>query len=148
MIVGVTGTRYGRENEALEKLRQTLKTKGAKEFHHGDCEGWDEQAHFIAKQLGLRIVVHPPDDDRHRAWCSGGLVLPPKPYLERNRDIVNAIQFLIAAPDGPERTRSGTWSTVRYAKKRGVPGVIYTPPSLLNPPQPHTVTERHSRQWS
>ena len=47
------------------------------------------------------------------------------PYLERNKNIVNAVDFIIAAPDGPEKVRSGTWSTVRYAKKVGTKGVVW-----------------------
>lgn len=44
---------------------------------------------------------------------------PAKPYLERNKDIANeGIDGLIAAPSGwVEELRSGTWATVRYARK-------------------------------
>lgn len=52
---------------------------------------------------------------RTRAWhCA---VLEPKPYLVRNKDIVNASEGMLAAPRGPEELRSGTWSTIRYARK-------------------------------
>jgi hypothetical protein len=46
-------------------------------------------------------------------------LLPEREYLQRNRDIVDATDVLLAAPDGPERVRSGTWSTVRYAYRAG-----------------------------
>jgi hypothetical protein len=63
--------------------------------------------------------VHPPTDDRKRAFCTGnGADWEPKPYLERNHDIVDETTILIACPNGEERMRSGTWATVRYARQR------------------------------
>lgn len=48
------------------------------------------------------------------------IVLPAKDYLARNHDIVDAAGLLIAAPSGPaEKRRSGTWATVRHARKQG-----------------------------
>jgi hypothetical protein len=41
-----------------------------------------------------------------------------KPYLARNKDIVRATEMLVAAPaQDIEQLRSGTWSTVRFARK-------------------------------
>jgi hypothetical protein len=89
-------------------------------LHHGDCVRSDCLAHEIALTLGLRIVIHPPTNARFRALCEGAdLVLPPRDYLQRNRDVVDAGQLLIAMPHIPTETlRSGTWSTIRYARKR------------------------------
>jgi hypothetical protein len=40
-----------------------------------------------------------------------------KPYLSRNKDIVLETELLIATPgEEEEQIRSGTWSTVRYAR--------------------------------
>ena len=40
------------------------------------------------------------------------------PYTRaQHKQIVNVCDVLIAAPSGPEKLRSGTWSTVRYARK-------------------------------
>lgn len=125
MILGVTGSRVARPDRTEAKLFAFLCENDVKELHHGDCVGWDKQCHDMASRYGVKIIIHPPTDDRLRAFCEGGAVLDPKPYLDRNRDIVDACTFLIAAPDGPERQRSGTWSTVRYAKSRGVPGVVW-----------------------
>ena len=48
-----------------------------------------------------------------------------KRYLERNRDIVDACDILIACPRTlKEELRSGTWATVRYARKVGKPVAI------------------------
>lgn len=124
MIIGVTGSRNPRPERVVSALRQRLIALGAAELHFGDCVGFDAQAYEVATELGLRTVAHPPDNDALRAWCAALIILPAKPYLERNRAIVNAVDFLVAAPDGPEALRSGTWSTIRYAKKVGKRGVI------------------------
>lgn len=87
------------------------------EFHHGDCIGADRIAHIIAKSIGLKIILHPPDNDSKRAFCKAHVERKPKPYLDRNHDIVDETDCLIAAPQGPEELRSGTWATVRYARK-------------------------------
>ncbi len=57
--------------------------------------------------------------------------LPAKEYLERDRDIVDATEALFATPDGPERAKSGTWYTVRYAVKTGKPVYICYPDGFL-----------------
>lgn len=92
------------------------------EFHHGDCIVADEFAHNVALRLGYRIVIHPPKNPKKRAFCKGyDYIHPKKSYLDRNIAIVLAVDVLLAAPDGPERQRSGTWSTVRNARKYGKP---------------------------
>ena len=127
MILGVTGSRDGGGFKRQGKFFQFLCNNNVSGLHHGDCIGWDEECHEICAHYGIKIVMYPPIEDRYRAFCKGGDRMPPKPYLDRNKDIVNAVDFLIAAPDGPERQRSGTWSTVRYAKKVGVKGVVWMP---------------------
>lgn len=96
-------------------------------FHHGDCMGADEEAHNIVSQYeGLCIVVWPPSVANKRAFCNGDSIQPVQGYLERNQSIVDTSDYLIAAPKGPEELRSGTWSTVRKARKKGIPiAVVY-----------------------
>jgi hypothetical protein len=46
----------------------------------------------------------------------------------RNHDIVDETELLIACPgELAEAVRSGTWATVRYARKLGRPIVIFWP---------------------
>ena len=40
-----------------------------------------------------------------------------KEYLERNDDIVNSVSTLLAGPKDLDRTRSGTWYTIRKAQE-------------------------------
>lgn len=120
-VIGFTGTRRGTTGPQQETLRRILTGAliAGGEMHHGDCVGADEEAHAIADSLGAAIYVHPPVDPSFRAYCDGrttAYVAEPKPYLERNRDIVDESDVLVACPDGPERRRSGTWATIRYAR--------------------------------
>lgn len=119
MKIGFTGTQRGMTDTQRTRVAELLKR--ASEFHHGDCVGADAQAHELALALKIPIVIHPPENPNKRAWCQGGLVLPPKPYLERNQDIVDQTEILIATPFEAETLRSGTWATVRYARRRGIP---------------------------
>ena len=117
MIIGFTGTRKGMTSHQMIVLSGILQT--GDEFHHGDCVGADAEAHDIARCEGCRIVIHPPDNDKYRAFCIGTREELEKPYLERNHDIVDACDLLVATPDGPEAQRSGTWATIRYAREVG-----------------------------
>jgi hypothetical protein len=101
-------------------------------LHHGDCIGADAMAHHIADTFFMSIVVHPPDNSAARANCTArwgqATWRDPKPYLERNKDIVDSCEFLIACPKGRiEERRSGTWATVRYARNTGKPVIILEP---------------------
>lgn len=118
-IVGFTGTRHGMSEHQKEQVAAVLDSLGAKELHHGDCLGADDEAARIAYDKGIRVVAHPPEIQRYRAYAPGHETHDAKPYLERNRDIVDISQVLIATPDRPEVLRSGTWATVRYARMCG-----------------------------
>lgn len=100
--VGFTGSRKGMTKKQRSRLRKILSNyveEYTVTFRHGDCIGADEQAHKIAKNLGCRIVIHPPIDDKQRAYKKGNKTLKPKKYLERNKDIVNNSDKIIACPE-------------------------------------------------
>lgn len=62
------------------------------------------------------------------ALALADVVHEPRPPLERNRDVVDASDVLLACPGGmAEEQRSGTWATIRYARKAGKPVVIVWP---------------------
>jgi hypothetical protein len=102
------------------------------EFDHGDCVKADEFAHAVIREFtNAKIIVHPPTSGRKRAWCNGDVTWFPKPYLARNKDVVDSGEVLLAMPHGEEEQRSGTWSTIRYARKRGKPVVIFWPDGAI-----------------
>lgn len=133
--VGFTGTRTGCTPAQLESLARVLAewlTEPDAAFHHGCCVGADAQAVKLVRRLAnmTRVVGHPGDwpafQDRD-AIASSNDMRRCLPNLERNRNIVDACDPLIACPAGPEEVRSGTWSTVRYARKRGKRVIIVWP---------------------
>jgi hypothetical protein len=125
--IGVTGTSQG-TTPAQRRTLATFLREGT--LHHGDCINADSDAHDLAVLADMDIVIHPPSNPSTRAFKSTGnivAILPEMPYLDRNKAIVDSTVRLIAVPDGPEHIRSGTWSTVRYARKRGKPVTIVWP---------------------
>ena len=131
MIIGFTGTQKGMSAYQMEqvkfKIKQLNDSIGSStlwgnrftEAHHGDCIGADEQFHNICVELGIPVVIHPPENDSKRAFCQSGTILAPKDYIARNHDIVDAVEYMIATPfEFNEQLRSGTWATIRYAKKK------------------------------
>lgn len=123
---GFTGTRHGMTAAQLNWLRHTLPA-GAP-LHHGGCVGSDAQAHVCALDGEGGVTVHPPANPALRMPFDDRAVwLGEKDYLDRDRDIVDATDLLLATPDGPERPKSGTWYTVRYAVASGKPVHICYP---------------------
>ena len=134
--VGFTGTRNGMSERQLAQLGQLLMLlersqppEDTPELHHGGAEGADNECDQLACLDGYAIVVHPcpgvvADEigkyNSHPAtWRE---VFPP---LVRNQHIVDEVHMLIAAPEtNQEQQRSGTWATVRYARKAGKPVVM------------------------
>lgn len=129
MKVGITGTKNGASPSQLAAIASMLYVLDPEELHHGDCVGVDAQAHTIAEKLQIRTVLHPPTDDKLRAFCLADEDCPPRPYLKRNHDIVDSVDHMIVVPeDGRERFRgSGTWATFRYTKKTGKPFTLLLP---------------------
>ncbi|MHA1286395.1 MAG: hypothetical protein ACTSPB_03210 [Candidatus Thorarchaeota archaeon] len=137
VTVGFTGTRKGMTPEQKDTVQMVLSKWLVDEVHHGDCIGADEDFHRISECMGYKIIIHPPKNSRYRAYCGGPFrpthVLPEKDYLDRNRDIVDASDVLIATPNSyRERIRSGTWYTIRYAGRRGKRVIIVYPSGCID----------------
>jgi len=98
--------------------REIVKIMEPTEVHHGCCEGADQQIGVIARDMRIRVIAHPPLDESKMAFCPSDEQRPPKAYMARNQDIVDECDVLMAAPKGmKEELRSGTWATVRRARK-------------------------------
>ena len=139
--IGFTGTQAGATPEQQHGVIRLLMKLGATDLHHGDCIGADDQADQIARELDIIRHLHIPTNANKRAHCMvrDGLdvVYPALPYLERNRAIVDATAALIATPkEMAETLRSGTWATVRYARRQGKPVHIVWPDGTVSS-EPH-----------
>lgn len=121
--VGFTGTRHGMNDTQKKELEKLFNSKEFSEFHHGMCIGSDKQSHDMVVKLkdnrDIKIIGHPPKYKGSMAQCDCDLLMKADEYLVRNHHIVDHTDVLIATPDTKEKIRSGTWSTVRYARKLG-----------------------------
>ena len=130
MIIGFTGTQIGMNPNQKKRITKWIEEHSSEitEAHHGDCIGADADFHAIVSEHShIRIIGHIPDKNDKRAYCKFHEEREPKPYLVRNKDIVNESEFLLATPkERTEVLRSGTWSTIRYAKKK-IHGIIFFP---------------------
>ncbi|MDA7864443.1 hypothetical protein N9F48_03575 [Akkermansiaceae bacterium] len=118
--IGVTGSRNGSEVELEDILKGIQKefSNHVVEIHHGDCKGVDEDVHRISRKLGFEIVIHPPSEKSKRAFCESTEIRPKQPFLQRNKEIVSETDILLGFPATQhEVQRSGTWATIRNARK-------------------------------
>ena len=128
MKIGVTGTREGATEYQLTELREVLSGLDSVEFHHGDCAGVDEQAAKIAKELGYKIVCHPPESDYLRAYFPADEMREPAGYLKRDRAIVDECDILLVVPLHEQwQPKGGTWYTHDYAIKKNKPYNVIWP---------------------
>lgn len=117
--LGMTGNRNGITDQAMTKLKEFIQNNDISEAHHGDCIGADTDFHNICVSNNIKIVIHPPNNASQRSFCKSDTIKPEKPYIVRNHNIVDNTDILIAFPATKfEVLRSGTWSTIRYAKKK------------------------------
>ena len=128
MKVGVTGTREGATEYQLKELRSILAELKGTEFHHGDCRGVDVQAAAIARELGYKIVCHPPILKEEQGYFGGDEIRDPAGYMKRDRTIVEETDVLLVCPKQMEwQQKGGTWYTHDYAVKLGKPLSIIWP---------------------
>lgn len=143
-VIGVTATRRGLTDAQINQLVGALTgrvLRDAREgvetyLHHGACVGGDEECVRVIAALRrivrcqIRIVAHPgqdrPDLISAEALALSDTVRGLRPNLRRNRAIVDEVVLtgrahgiVLAFPAGPDEVRrgSGTWATVRYARR-------------------------------
>jgi len=130
--LGYTGTRFGMTEYQKMFLRDFFRSHTITELRHGKCIGGDEDAHLIAwleTDHVQKIIMHPPIYKKFESKiCSTEppdiVELPAKGFLDRDQDIVNAVDMLLACPKDFKQLHSGTWYTINYAHKVGKPVII------------------------
>jgi hypothetical protein len=130
-VSGVSRPLYGVE---IMHIRSVLEgCREVTEFTTGGARGVDTAAAFLAQ------AVHPlakhrvllPDQPYHPVWDTPGSARDFEVkrisggYMARNDALVACADILIAFPERPdEEVRSGTWATVRRARKAGITVVL------------------------
>lgn len=144
MIISFTGTREGMTPKQLEVVRAIILERKPDCVSHGDCIGSDEQFHELAVLAGVNGVIIRPGlnwrgESPTRAHCHLRdinrrmdvklHVHEPEQYLARDRKIVLDGGLLLATPEGFEEQKrgSGTWATVRTARR------LYKPVQIIYP---------------
>lgn len=128
--VGFTGTRQGMTEAQRSTVIKLLSSKETHMAHHGGCIGADIDFDTICRDiLSIPTSVHPSNlKNQQGKWSYTNVVFPEKPPLDRNKDIVDSVDFLVACPKGYiEEIRSGTWATIRYTRKVEKPLYIVYP---------------------
>lgn len=135
--IGFTGTRHGMTDDQKRTLTRFIgEDLWYIEFHHGCCEGSDEEAARIARALEYVVAGHPPINDSYlmKDMTLNDVLYKPKGYISRNHDIVDETNLLIATPNIMadlsglrNNNRSGTWSTINYAIENKCNYVIIFP---------------------
>ena len=133
MRIGFTGTRRGMTHYQERRFSSWVAASGVTLFRHGCCHGADEQAALIVNQLPQKPTIFGHPSDLNELTSKNALAVcddtaQPEPPLSRNRDIVNGSDVIVACPRlRIEEHRSGTWATIRYARKIDKPLVIFWP---------------------
>ena len=128
MKVGFTGNRQGLSDRQKDLINDFLKHNQVTEVHHGDCLGADADFHDLCHDHypQINIYIHPPTDSKMRAFKLSNNILKSYLYIKRNHNIVNETDILLACPFiEKEELRSGTWATIRYARKIGKSVNVY-----------------------
>lgn len=143
-MIGFTGTKNEPTDNQLLKLESTLSIlfENGYIFRHGDCVGADNAAAFFAKEIGYWVISHPPNIKTFRAFSKADNIMPEKPYLDRNRDIVDHSKLIISVPKKKVTLdeilkcksgtkRGGTYYTTRYALKTNKQVIMILPNGRL-----------------
>ena len=120
--LGVTGTSEpitDAQRRQLFPVLRSFRDQGFDWMRNGDCINADHELARVWRQMGGKVFGHPPLSPVKRAFFNFDEWSIERGYLDRNRDIVYGSEELLGVPSGPEKVRSGTWSTIRLARSLG-----------------------------
>ncbi len=84
------------------------------------CKGVCTWAKEAAEQRGMKIIVYAPDLESIRSWFE-----VPKRYYQRNKELVEACDFLHAFISQEDGFTGGTRFEVEYAVSLGIPVLLH-----------------------
>ena len=114
MKVGIIGSRKRKDRKSVYAYVDTLPKNTI--VVSGGCYGPDRWAEERAKQRGLKTIIHRPQIEK-----AANYIQMVNTYYNRNQKIVNDSDKIVAFPAKDGIERGGTWYTINYAKKKGVP---------------------------
>jgi hypothetical protein len=126
MKIGFTGTQQGLTPRQLGIVYERIVALKPDVLLHGGCIGADDEVDELASTLGIERHVYPSTIEVKRVpnsvllarTGSRAVIMPPASPLVRNRYIVEHCSVLLACPGGREELlRSGTWATIRHARR-------------------------------
>lgn len=118
---------------------QVLNLRTPLRVHHGACEGADRDLWKLCRGHGLSTLAAPipqtmwPSKQEQHDWAKsvqeeGDVVEDIREPLRRNGIIAGRSDALLAIPKRDrEELRSGTWMTIRFARKALRPILIVWP---------------------
>lgn len=130
MHLSITGTRKGLTEAQFDVAKQFIIEDDCIEvLHEGDCAGVDQQVTLMFQDIApeIWVVCHPAIRVGTRAYGEYDEIREGKGPLIRDQDMVDEGDYLWAFPCSEEIVRSGTWTTVRMARKKGIPITIIMP---------------------
>lgn len=126
--IGVTASREGLTDPQKNWIEDFLEGNLAYVLHHGMCKGGDIELAVLFRKYNTYIIAHPGHIRHMRAASpANDLILPWSHTLVRNRIIVNHSELILGFPKVPYATDSGTWHTIKFAKKQKTPLFVIGP---------------------
>lgn len=138
--VGVSGTRHAGSDHFFTIFHLMGLMKEISDYTtvtHGCCRGADDLAAKATRNVGTDIRIRGilPAGWQGSRWIVNGdynTEVEEMPngtsLLDRDQRVVDEVQGLIAFPmhaeDHVESRRSGTWATIRMARRKGIPIVV------------------------
>lgn len=129
-----TGSRQGPTEPQRRAFTAWLATAQPGRMLNGLAIGCDEWALLAAKDHGWELEGYPCNIGSQVSTVAVHMVVSHGKYhqsmppLDRNRLMVGMADRLLAMPAGmEEELRSGTWATIRYARKGQKPITVFWP---------------------
>ena len=134
---GFTGTRKGMTLQQGQYTRLAVRHGKPAIVRHGGAHGADMEFHALWREELPRRFADVWTADAKQAKMFDGQdnvsVNPVMDPLHRDEEIVRRSKFLIACPHTQkEELRSGTWTTIRRARKIDIPILIVWPDGVMS----------------
>lgn len=133
--IGFTGARVGMSSECVRAVSRQLGLIANANVVglHGDCVGADSDFDCLCRLHSIETWMRPctmdgNEDHRFRAYTQAKPMGKATNPMKRNREIASQCHVLFGCPPTDhEVQRSGSWATIRYARKYGKPTFLFFP---------------------